>query len=165
MTTITTSIICLIQTMTGNKIFNNTAHLLSYCFCQVAPRKYPRARNRMHLFANHLYFTFYKVVKMLIAVVTIFATLWLPHRGMLVYNTIASLIGLPRYMDLWFLMFAKTCIYINRSHSCSGHFHFILQPSFQRHKPDVIQPHVDQVSPSLPADPVLPPGLNVRWCT
>lgn len=30
---------------------------------------------------------------MLIAVVTIFATLWLPHRGMLVYNTVASLRG------------------------------------------------------------------------
>ena len=55
-----------------------------------------------------------QVVKMLIAVVTIFATLWLPHRGMLVYNTVAALVGLPRYMDLWFLMFAKTCIYINR---------------------------------------------------
>ena len=51
---------------------------------------------------------------MLIAVVTIFATLWLPHRGMLVYNTVAALVNLPRYMDLWFLMFAKTCIYINR---------------------------------------------------
>ena len=43
---------------------------------------------------------------MLIAVVTIFATLWLPHRGMLVYNTVAALHGLPRYMDLWFLMVA-----------------------------------------------------------
>ena len=57
-----------------------------------------------------------QVVKMLIAVVTIFATLWLPHRGMLVYNTVAVLTGSQRYMDLWFLMFAKTCIYINRWH-------------------------------------------------
>ena len=51
---------------------------------------------------------------MLIAVVTIFATLWLPHRGMLVYNTVAALVQWEGYMDLWFLMFAKTCIYINR---------------------------------------------------
>ena len=51
---------------------------------------------------------------MLIVVVSIFAILWLPHRGMLVYNTVAALNSLPRYMDLWFLMFAKTCIYINR---------------------------------------------------
>ena len=52
---------------------------------------------------------------MLIVVVTIFALLWLPHRGMLVYNTLAALNSSPLYMDLWFLMFAKTCIYINRS--------------------------------------------------
>ena len=51
---------------------------------------------------------------MLIVVVTIFALLWLPHRGMLVFNTIAALNSTPLYMDLWFLMFAKTCIYINR---------------------------------------------------
>lgn len=47
-------------------------------------------------------------------VVTIFALLWLPWRGVLVYNTVAALTESPAYMDLWFLMFAKTCIYINR---------------------------------------------------
>ena len=51
---------------------------------------------------------------MLVVVVTIFALLWLPHRGVLVYNTVAALTKSPAYMDLWFLMFAKTCIYINR---------------------------------------------------
>ena len=51
---------------------------------------------------------------MLIIVVAIFAILWLPHRGLLVYNTLAAYYDYPRYMDLWFLMFAKTCIYINR---------------------------------------------------
>ena len=51
---------------------------------------------------------------MLVVVVTIFALLWLPHRGVLVYNTVAALTQSPAYMDLWFLMFAKTCIYINR---------------------------------------------------
>ena len=56
-----------------------------------------------------------QVVKMLIVVVTIFALLWLPHRGLLVYNTVASLNQTPLQMDLWYLMFAKTCIYINRS--------------------------------------------------
>ena len=47
---------------------------------------------------------------MLACVVSIFATLWVPYRGMLVYNTFNA--GSP-YMDLWFLMFAKTCIYMN----------------------------------------------------
>ena len=28
-------------------------------------------------------------------------------RGLLVYNTVASTIGFPGYMDLWYLMFAK----------------------------------------------------------
>ena len=56
----------------------------------------------------------WQVVKMLIVVVAIFAILWLPHRGLLVYNTLAAYYHYPRYMDLWFLMFAKTCIYINR---------------------------------------------------
>ena len=51
---------------------------------------------------------------MLIIVVAIFAILWLPHRGLLVYNTLAAYYEYETYMDLWFLMFAKTCIYINR---------------------------------------------------
>ena len=57
----------------------------------------------------------WQVVKMLITVVTIFATLWLPWRGLMVYNTLAALYSRESiFMDLWYLMFAKTCIYINR---------------------------------------------------
>ena len=64
---------------------------------------------------------------MLIVVVTIFALLWLPHRGMLVYNTVAALNkSLDPYMDLWFLMFAKTCIYINRLVSHNLVFDFLI---------------------------------------
>ena len=55
-----------------------------------------------------------QVVKMLVVVVVIFATLWLPYRGMLVYNSFATMYSSPTFMDLWFLMFAKTCVYINR---------------------------------------------------
>lgn len=51
---------------------------------------------------------------MLVVVVVIFATLWLPYRGMLVYNSFATMYSSPTFMDLWFLMFAKTCVYINR---------------------------------------------------
>ena len=59
--------------------------------------------------------SFGQVVKMLITVVTIFATLWLPWRGLMVYNTLAALYSRENiFMDLWYLMFAKTCIYINR---------------------------------------------------
>ncbi|KAJ9596702.1 hypothetical protein L9F63_012273, partial [Diploptera punctata] len=54
-----------------------------------------------------------QVVKMLVVVVAVFALLWLPYRGMLVYNSFATLFSKKPFMDLWFLMFAKTCVYIN----------------------------------------------------
>ncbi|XP_047000932.1 somatostatin receptor type 3-like [Schistocerca americana] len=50
---------------------------------------------------------------MLAAVVVVFATLWLPYRGLLVYNSFATLFSGTKYMDLWFLLFAKTCVFIN----------------------------------------------------
>lgn len=46
---------------------------------------------------------------MLIVVVTVFATLWLPYRSLLVYNSFAE----TSYMELWYLMFCKTMIYAN----------------------------------------------------
>nr|XP_040569504.1 thyrotropin-releasing hormone receptor-like [Lepeophtheirus salmonis] len=54
-----------------------------------------------------------QVVKMLACVVTIFAALWIPYRGLVVYNSFATMYSAPAYMDLWYLMFAKTCIYMN----------------------------------------------------
>ncbi|XP_037084865.1 LOW QUALITY PROTEIN: thyrotropin-releasing hormone receptor-like [Pollicipes pollicipes] len=54
-----------------------------------------------------------QVIKMLVMVVSLFALLWLPYRSMLVYNSFAQTPE-EKYMDLWFLMFAKTCVYINR---------------------------------------------------
>ncbi|CAB4064066.1 TRHR [Lepeophtheirus salmonis] len=50
---------------------------------------------------------------MLACVVTIFAALWIPYRGLVVYNSFATMYSAPAYMDLWYLMFAKTCIYMN----------------------------------------------------
>jgi len=51
---------------------------------------------------------------MLVMVVVIFAVLWLPYRGMVVYNSFQAMFGQETFMDLWFLMLAKTCVYINR---------------------------------------------------
>ncbi|XP_013780780.2 thyrotropin-releasing hormone receptor-like [Limulus polyphemus] len=50
-----------------------------------------------------------QVVKMLAVVVALFATLWLPYRALVVYNSFA----VHRYMEPWFLMFCKTMIFIN----------------------------------------------------
>lgn len=55
----------------------------------------------------------FQVIKMLVMVVSLFALLWLPYRSLLVYNSFAAT-ETDKYMDLWFLMFAKTCVYINR---------------------------------------------------
>nr|XP_053646767.1 thyrotropin-releasing hormone receptor-like [Cherax quadricarinatus] len=54
-----------------------------------------------------------QVVKMLVVVVAIFATLWLPYRTLLVYNSLLAMFGYNTYKDLWYLLFAKTCIFIN----------------------------------------------------
>ncbi|KAF7491814.1 Thyrotropin-releasing hormone receptor [Sarcoptes scabiei] len=50
-----------------------------------------------------------QVVKMLGVVVAVFATLWLPYRALVVYNSFSF----PPYMELWYLMFAKTMIFVN----------------------------------------------------
>ncbi|XP_037793540.1 alpha-1D adrenergic receptor-like [Penaeus monodon] len=50
---------------------------------------------------------------MLAVVVAIFATLWLPYRTLLVYNSLLAMFGYHPYKDLWYLLFAKTCIFIN----------------------------------------------------
>ncbi|XP_076449133.1 thyrotropin-releasing hormone receptor-like, partial [Babylonia areolata] len=49
------------------------------------------------------------VIRMLVVVVVVFATLWMPYRVMVVYNSFAQ----HKVIDLWFLMFSRTLIYIN----------------------------------------------------
>ena len=46
---------------------------------------------------------------MLVATVALFAVSWLPFRGLLVYNMMAS----EQWLDLWYLLFAKTMIYLS----------------------------------------------------
>ncbi|XP_055332991.1 thyrotropin-releasing hormone receptor-like [Paramacrobiotus metropolitanus] len=50
-----------------------------------------------------------QVVRMLSVVVGLFAILWLPYRGLLVYN---SLVEKP-WLNLWYLLFAKSAIFVN----------------------------------------------------
>ncbi|OQV19314.1 putative Thyrotropin-releasing hormone receptor [Hypsibius exemplaris] len=49
------------------------------------------------------------VLRMLIVIVILFAVLWLPYRGLLVYNTFLE----RPWLNLWYLFFAKTLIYLN----------------------------------------------------
>ncbi|OQV16167.1 putative Thyrotropin-releasing hormone receptor [Hypsibius exemplaris] len=50
-----------------------------------------------------------QTLRMLIVVVIVFAVTWLPFRGVLIYNSFAN----TPFLDLWFLFFAKTLIYLN----------------------------------------------------
>jgi len=50
-----------------------------------------------------------QVVKMLAVVVAMFATLWLPYRSYVVYNSFAR----ERYENRWFLLFCRLAVYAN----------------------------------------------------
>ncbi|XP_029022761.1 thyrotropin-releasing hormone receptor b [Betta splendens] len=50
-----------------------------------------------------------QVTKMLAVVVVLFAALWTPYRTLVVVN---SFLAEP-YLDRWFLLFCRTCIYLN----------------------------------------------------
>nr|ANO39028.1 GCR053 [Schmidtea mediterranea] len=58
---------------------------------------------------KHMNHSKMQVVKMLMAVVILFAMLWLPYRALMVYNSFAS----KSYLDLWFLLFARIMVFIN----------------------------------------------------
>ncbi|XP_068580092.1 thyrotropin releasing hormone receptor 2 [Cebidichthys violaceus] len=50
-----------------------------------------------------------QVTKMLAVVVIVFALLWMPYRTLVLINSFVS----TPYLDAWFLLFCRTCIYAN----------------------------------------------------
>ncbi|XP_059191602.1 thyrotropin releasing hormone receptor 2 [Centropristis striata] len=50
-----------------------------------------------------------QVTKMLAVVVILFALLWMPYRTLVLINSFVS----KPYLDAWFLLFCRTCIYAN----------------------------------------------------
>lgn len=52
---------------------------------------------------------YFQVVRMLAAIVVVFMVTWMPYRTLVVYNSMTK----HKYMDLWFLMFCRTMVYIN----------------------------------------------------
>lgn len=46
---------------------------------------------------------------MLAVVVLLFAALWMPYRTLVVVNSFLE----PAYLDRWFLLFCRICIYLN----------------------------------------------------
>uniref|UniRef100_A0A4W4FAQ8 Thyrotropin-releasing hormone receptor n=1 Tax=Electrophorus electricus TaxID=8005 RepID=A0A4W4FAQ8_ELEEL len=51
----------------------------------------------------------FRVTKMLAVVVILFALLWMPYRTLVLINSFVS----TPYLDAWFLLFCRTCIYAN----------------------------------------------------
>jgi len=56
-----------------------------------------------------VWYNIMQVVKMLAVVVAMFATLWLPYRSYVVYNSFAR----PRFENQWFLQFCRLAVYAN----------------------------------------------------
>ena len=52
---------------------------------------------------------YFQVVRMLAVIVFVFVSTWMPYRTLVVYNSMAK----DKYMDLWFLLFCRTMVYIN----------------------------------------------------
>lgn len=50
-----------------------------------------------------------QVTNMLAVVVILFALLWMPYRTLVLINSFVS----TPYLDAWFLLFCRTCIYAN----------------------------------------------------
>ncbi|XP_064197092.1 thyrotropin-releasing hormone receptor [Anguilla rostrata] len=50
-----------------------------------------------------------QVTKMLAVVVILFALLWMPYRTLVLVNSFLD----PAYLDLWFILFCRLCIYLN----------------------------------------------------
>jgi len=61
------------------------------------------------VWATFTFFTARQVVKMLVVVVASFATLWLPYRVLVVYNSFAR----RRYKSRWFLLGCRLAVYAN----------------------------------------------------
>lgn len=54
---------------------------------------------------------FPQVVRMLIVIVVLFGTLWLPYRIVVVYNSFQD--NLLQFKDSWFWLFCRTMVFIN----------------------------------------------------
>ena len=59
------------------------------------------------------------------ATVVLFAVSWLPFRGLLIHNMTAS----EQWLDLWYLLFAKTMIYL--AAAMNPFLYIVINPKFR----------------------------------
>ncbi|XP_059363144.1 thyrotropin releasing hormone receptor 2 [Carassius carassius] len=82
-----------------------------------------------------------QVTKMLAVVVVLFALLWMPYRTLVLINSFVS----TPYLDAWFLLFCRTCIYANSAinpvvyNLMSQKFRLAFRGLYRCHREDVHQ--------------------------
>ncbi|XP_018944675.2 thyrotropin-releasing hormone receptor-like [Cyprinus carpio] len=82
-----------------------------------------------------------QVTKMLAVVVVLFALLWMPYRTLVLINSFVS----TPYLDAWFLLFCRTCIYANSAinpvvyNLMSQKFRSAFRGLYRCHREDVHQ--------------------------
>lgn len=82
-----------------------------------------------------------QVTKMLAVVVILFAVLWMPYRTLVLINSFVS----TPYLDAWFLLFCRTCIYANSAinpviyNAMSQKFRSAFRGLYRCQQPDVNQ--------------------------
>uniref|UniRef100_A0A3B5M3L2 Thyrotropin-releasing hormone receptor n=1 Tax=Xiphophorus couchianus TaxID=32473 RepID=A0A3B5M3L2_9TELE len=84
-------------------------HFLTLAFIRMLIRKCLKFLSKnSKIFRLKILFTL-QVTKMLAVVVILFALLWMPYRTLVLINSFVS----TPYLDSWFLLFCRTCIYAN----------------------------------------------------
>uniref|UniRef100_A0A673M513 Thyrotropin-releasing hormone receptor n=1 Tax=Sinocyclocheilus rhinocerous TaxID=307959 RepID=A0A673M513_9TELE len=105
-----------------------------------------------------------QVTKMLAVVVVLFALLWMPYRTLVLINSFVS----TPYLDAWFLLFCRTCIYANSAinpvvyNLMSQKFRSAFRGLYRCHREDVHQRTLSiiQSGYSLGRDPRLCSNTN-----
>lgn len=98
---------CRLPTKAREQGLTFTSILIS--FTCMFPRGFCRGEYTIMLFLPLIFTCYFQVVKMLAVVVAMFASLWLPYRFYVVYNSFA----VERFEDRWFLLFCRLAVYTN----------------------------------------------------
>ncbi|XP_035011759.2 thyrotropin releasing hormone receptor 2 [Hippoglossus stenolepis] len=92
-----------------------------------------------------------QVTKMLAVVVILFALLWMPYRTLVLINSFVS----TPYLDAWFLLFCRTCIYANSAinpviyNVMSQKFRSAFRGLYRCQRPEGIQRTLSTIQPGL----------------
>uniref|UniRef100_A0A3P8UJQ0 Thyrotropin-releasing hormone receptor n=1 Tax=Cynoglossus semilaevis TaxID=244447 RepID=A0A3P8UJQ0_CYNSE len=109
-----------------------------------------------------------QVTKMLAMVVVLFALLWMPYRTLVLINSFVS----TPYLDAWFLLFCRTCIYANSAinpviyNAMSQRFRFAFRSLYRCQPPEGMSRSQDLTSspPLITTSCLSFPLTNISPC-